>query len=176
MNKSNNTPKFYETAGQALEASQNLENTLQQILYFLSILEFIDFDVNHASNLLKGIESATLGKLIKILRTHKCLTKNQTDILYSALRARNFLIHRFFLDTMWYMRKNNWNKTDDQIFDLWTKIQNGTQTMEKVLNKLHKLSGIDPDVIHDKIKKFLIEEELFDEEQIDKYLDQSGDD
>ena len=136
-------PEYYKTAGLALQASQHLENTLQQILFLLADQDLIDYDKDKAKSFLDGKESITLGNMIHIMKNMKLLERQQIKTLYASLDARNFLIHRFFVDSKYLMDKKYWPIANEEVDELWGKIQKSNVIMEKVLNKLYESIGID---------------------------------
>lgn len=91
--------ELYAKFGLAAEAAQLFETELGTLLLALRGLEknwHVTPDREAAQQVLDGIDRSTVGKLLKDLQRHIAIDGNLETLFYSALNARNRLMHGFF--------------------------------------------------------------------------------
>ncbi len=91
--------QVYHDAGRALEAACLLETELGTCLLVLDALEtgsFANPDADAYLRLREAIDSNTLGRSIRAIKSKLSITENMDSVFQEALEARNFLAHRFF--------------------------------------------------------------------------------
>jgi hypothetical protein len=91
--------QVYHDAGRALEAANLLETELGTCLLALDALEtrsFANPDADAYARLCEAIDSNTLGRSIRAIKSKLSITENVDVVFRDALDARNFLAHRFF--------------------------------------------------------------------------------
>lgn len=90
-------PNFFE-AGAALYDCQAYEYGITYLLYLHSRLGTSSLDPTRCAAILDGDEKMTAGQLIQMLRKHLRISEGLEDGLIKALKARNLLIHRYFIE------------------------------------------------------------------------------
>jgi hypothetical protein len=91
--------QVYHDAGRALEAANLLETELGTCLLAFDGLEtgsFANPDADAYLRLREAIDSNTLGRSIRAIKSKLHITDNVDGAFQDALEARNFLAHRFF--------------------------------------------------------------------------------
>lgn len=92
-------PVFFE-AGAALYDCQSFEYGVAYLLYLLSRLGATGLDPAHCAAILDDEEKKTAGQLAQLLRKHLRIKEGLEEGLSNALRARNHLVHRFFIENV----------------------------------------------------------------------------
>ena len=90
-------PIFFE-AGAALYDCQSFEYGIAYLLYLFSRLGTTGLDPTNCAAILDDVEKKTAGQLAQLLRKHLPISEDLEEGLAKALRARNRLVHRYFID------------------------------------------------------------------------------
>ena len=94
--------------------------------------------------LLENLGAQTLGRLIEEIKNKVGFTDEAVDILRKALRARNFLIHRFFTArSTLLISQSGREKALAEIRQKRLAIHTANAMLDPVLNSLIRLKGID---------------------------------
>ena len=89
---------IYVEAGAALVDCQYLEYSITYLLYLFARFQSHGIQVDRMRGILDGEEKKTAGQLIGLLKKHLKVSEGIEESLTSALKARNILIHNFFLE------------------------------------------------------------------------------
>ena len=92
-------PVYFE-AGAALFDCQSFEYGIAYLLYLFSRLGTEGLSDEKACSILDGEEKKTAGQLIHMLKKHVQLSESIEIKLFSALKARNNLVHHYLVDNV----------------------------------------------------------------------------
>ncbi len=92
-------PIYFE-AGAALADCQAFEFGIVYLLDLFARFGAEGLDTKNTASILDNEEKKTLGQLIGLLKKHLKVSKNLEDSLSKALKARNKLIHRYFVENI----------------------------------------------------------------------------
>ena len=92
-------PLLFE-AGAALFDCQGFEYSIAFLLFYVSRLGAPDLSQSRTISILDHEEKLTAGGLLRLLKKHAKPSQDLEDILIEGLKARNILIHRYFMENI----------------------------------------------------------------------------
>lgn len=150
-------PIYFE-AGAALFECQSFEYAIAYLLYLFARFGAEGLDSNNVAAILNNEEKKTAGQLIVMLKRHLKVSDGIEQVLTKALKARNKLIHRCFIENVERMVDPKEHvKIVKEIRSLRLEVRKSRQQLEPFTKALaKKLDGLDIDDFADEAKgKFM---------------------
>lgn len=141
-------PIYFE-AGAALFECQSFEYGIKYLLYLFARFGAEGLDPNNAVAILEDEEKKTAGELIRLLKRHLQVSEGIEQALTEALKARNKLIHRYFIENVERMAEpKEHDKIVKEIRLLRSKVKKSHQQLEPFVKALAEmLDGLNIDDI-----------------------------
>jgi len=132
--------RIYFEVGAALFDCQSFEYGIAYFLYLLARLGTEGLDAINAVAILENEEKKTAGQLITLLKRHVKVSGGLEETLTKALKARNKLIHRYFIENVERMAEpNEHEKIVQEINSLRSKIQKSHKKLEPFVKALSEM-------------------------------------
>jgi hypothetical protein len=135
---------IYLEMGAAVQDSQRLELYTSFIVTLLIDLSGGTLSDNEFKGWMENLGTQTLGRLIEEIKKKVGFTDEAVDTLRKALRARNFLIHRFYnarSDLLFSQAGRE--KALQEVRQKRAAINFANAILDPVMNDLIRLKGID---------------------------------
>lgn len=137
---------IYLEMGAAVQDSQRLELYITFIVTLLIELSGGTLSEREFSGYMENLGAQTLGRLIEEIKQQVGFTDQAVQTLRKALRARNFLIHRFYNDRSDLLfNQPGREQALGEIREKRQQINDATTMLDPVMNDLVRLKGIDID-------------------------------
>lgn len=147
---------IYLEMGAAIQDSQRLELYISFIVTLLVDLSGGSLTSAQFHFSMESLASQTLGSLIEEIKKKVGFTDAAVDTLRQALKARNFLVHRFFnarSDQM--LSQAGREKALHEIVQKRMAINAANAMLDPVMNDLIRLKGIDFEQVKDEVERRL---------------------
>jgi hypothetical protein len=144
---------IYLEMGAAVQDSQRLELYISFIVTLLIELSGGALSDDEFKGWMENLGTQTLGRLIEEIKKKVGFTDEAVDTLRKALRARNFLIHRFYntRSNLLFSQAGR-EKALQEIRDKRGAINAANAILDPVMNDLIRLKGIDIEQFKDEIQ------------------------
>lgn len=145
---------IYLEVGAAVQDSQRLELYISFIVTLLIDLSGGTLSDHEFKGSMENLGAQTLGRLMIEIKKKVGFTDDAVDGLREALRARNFLIHRFYnARSDLFLNQTGREKALKEIMRKRAAINNANAMLDPVMNDLIRLKGIDIEQFKDEIEK-----------------------
>lgn len=145
---------IYLEMGAAVQDSQRLELYISFIVTLLSDLRGRNLSDDEFKWSMDNLSSNTLGRLIEEIKRNVGFNDAAVDGLHKALKARNFLIHRFYnARANLLLSQTGREKVLQEIRQKREQINAANAMLDPVMNDLIALKGIDFEQVRDEIEK-----------------------
>jgi len=135
---------LYLEMGAAVQDSQRLELYISFIVTLLVDLGSGTLSEREFNGYMENLGAQTLGRLIEEIKQKVGFTDQAVDTLRKALRARNFLIHRFFnARSAQFFTQDGRERALGEISRKRQQINAANNMLDPVMNDLVRLKGID---------------------------------
>lgn len=146
--------QIYLEMGAAVQDSQRLELYISFIVTLLIDLSGGTLSDDAFRGSMETLGTQTLGRLMEEIKTKVGFTDDAVDGLRKALRARNFLIHRFYnARSNLLLNQTGREKALNEIRRKRTAINAANRMLDPVMNDLIRLKGIDIEEVREEIEK-----------------------
>ena len=134
----------YLEMGAAVQDSQRLELYISFIVTLLIDLSAGALSDDEFKGYMDNLGTQTLGRLIEEIKKKVGFTDEAVDTLRKALRARNFLIHRFYnVRSGLLFNQAGREKALQEIIQKRSALNTANAILDPVMNDLISLKGID---------------------------------
>jgi hypothetical protein len=145
---------IYLEMGAAVQDSQRLELYISFIVTLLIDLSGGTLSDDEFKGWMDSLGTQTLGRLMEEIKKKVGFTDHAVDGLRKALRARNFLIHRFYnARSDQFLRQTGREKALKEIREKRKSINSANEMLDPVMNDLISLKGIDLEQFRDEIER-----------------------
>ena len=145
---------IYLEMGAAVQDSQRLELYISFIVTLLIDLSGGTLSDEEFKGWMDNLGTQTLGRLMVEIKKKVGFTDDAVDSLRKALRARNFLIHRFYnARSNLFLNQTGREKALREIQQKREAINSANALLDPVMNDLIRLKGINIEDIRDEIEK-----------------------
>ena len=145
---------IYLEMGAAVQDSQRLELYISFIVTLLSELSGGTLPDDEFKGWMDSLGTQTLGRLIEEIKKKVGFTDRAVDDLHKALRARNFLIHRFYnTRSDLFLNQAGREQALKEIRQKRMAINTANAMLDPVMHDLIRLQGIDIQQVRDEIEK-----------------------
>ncbi|GFO68390.1 hypothetical protein GMLC_19690 [Geomonas limicola] len=137
---------IYLEMGAAVQDAQRLELSISCIVTLLIELGGGTLSEREFNGYMENLGAQTLGRLIEEIKLKVGFTDEAVDTLRRALKARNFLVHRFYNDRSDLLfNQPGRERALGEIRQKRRQINDAKTMLDPVLNDLVRLKGIDVD-------------------------------
>jgi len=144
---------IYLEMGAAVQDSQRLELYISFIVTLLIDLSGGTLTDDQFKGSMESLGTQTLGRLMVEIKKKVGFTDDAVDALRKALKARNFLIHRFFnARSDLFLSQAGRRKALREIEQKRIAINTANAMLDPVMNDLIRLKGIDVDQFRGEIQ------------------------
>lgn len=144
---------IYLEMGAAVQDSQRLELYISFIVTLLIDLSGGTLSEEKFKGLMDNFGTQTLGRLMKEIKEKVGFTDQAVDTLRKALRARNFLIHRFYnTRSDLFLTQAGREKALREIKQKRAALHAANAMLDPVMNDLIRLKGIDMEQFREEIR------------------------
>jgi len=144
----------YLEMGAAVQDSQRLELYISFIVTLLIDLSGGTLSDDEFKGSMESLGAQTLGRLMEEIKKKVGFTDTAVEDLRRALRARNFLIHRFYnARSDLFFTQTGREKAVKEIVLKRAAINTANAMLDPVMNDLIRLQGIDIQQVRDEIEK-----------------------
>ena len=141
---------IYLEMGAAVQDSQRLELYISFIVTLLIDLSGGTLSDDEFKGSMENLGAQTLGRLIEEIKKKVGFTDEAVDTLRKALRARNFLVHRFYnVRSGLLFNQAGREKALQEISQKRLAINTANAILDPVMNDLIRLKGIDVEQFKD---------------------------
>jgi hypothetical protein len=145
---------IYLEMGAAVQDSQRLELYISFIVTLLIDLSGGTLSDQEFKGSMDNLGTQTLGRLMVEIKKKVGFTDDAVTGLSRALRARNFLVHRFYnARAELFLNQAGREKALEEIRQKRTIINTANAMLDPVMNDLIRLKGIDIEQFKDEIEK-----------------------
>jgi hypothetical protein len=145
---------IYLEMGAAVQDSQRLELYISFIVTLLIELSGGTLSDNEFKGWMDNLGTQTLGRLLEEIKKKVGFTDGAVDGLRKALKARNFLIHRFYnARSELFLSQTGREKALEEIRQKRVAINYANAMLDPVMKDLIALKGIDLEQFRDEIEK-----------------------
>ena len=144
---------IYLEMGAAVQDSQRLELYISFIVTLLIDLSGGTLSDDEFKGTMDSLGTQTLGRLIEEIKKKVGFTDQAVDTLRRALRARNFLIHRFYnARSDLLFKQEGREKALQEIRGKRSAINTANAILDPVMHDLISLKGIDLQQFRDEVQ------------------------
>jgi hypothetical protein len=144
----------YLEMGAAVQDSQRLELYISFIVTLLIDLSGGTLSDDEFKGSMENLGTQTLGRLMEEIKKKVGFTDTAVEDLRRALRARNFLIHRFYnARSDLFLTQTGREKAVKEIVRKRAEINAANAMLDPVMNDLIRLQGIDIQQVREEIEK-----------------------
>ena len=145
---------IYLEMGAAVQDSQRLELYISFIVTLLIDLSGGTLSDDEFKGWMENLGTQTLGHLMEEIKKKVGFTDDAVSDLRKALRARNFLIHRFYNSrSNLFLNQTGREKALQEIKQKRELINTANAMLDPVMNDLIRMKGIDIEKIRAEIEK-----------------------
>jgi hypothetical protein len=145
---------IYREMGAAVQDCQKLELYISFIVTLLIDLSGGTLSDQQFRGWMDNLGAQTLGRLMEEIKKKVGFTDVAVQGLHKALRARNFLIHRFYNERSDHLlTQAGRDKALAEIRAKRKSVNNANSMLDPVMNDLIRLKGINVEEFRDEIEK-----------------------